>query len=136
MAETTRPDYQSQADDNAIIQGIEGSAGSFGWVGFAYAEEAGDEVKHLAIDGGDGCVEPTASAIADGSYPLARLLYIYVSAEALLDNPDVETFVDFYLGEGMEAVEEVGYVRLTDEQLAATRMTWEARTTGSALVEA
>lgn len=132
-AETTRPDYQSQADDNAIIQGIEGSTGSFGWVGFAYAEEAGDNVKHLAIDGGDGCVEPTATTIADGSYPLSRTLYLYVSAEALLDNPDVETFVDFYLGAGQPAVEEVGFVPLTRAQLDATRARWRARTTGTAI---
>ena len=130
-AATTRPDYQSQADDSAIIQGIEGSRGSLGWVGYAFAAEAGDEVKQLAIDGGEGCVEPTAEAIADGSYPLSRPLFIYVSAEALLDNPDVTTFVDFYLGDGMQAVEEVGYVPLNDEQLRMTRAVWRARPGGS-----
>ncbi|MCB0953884.1 MAG: hypothetical protein KDB13_14435, partial [Microthrixaceae bacterium] len=33
----TRPDYQASADDNIIIQGIQGSDTSFGWVGFAFA---------------------------------------------------------------------------------------------------
>ena len=41
QAETTRPDYQASANDNVIIQGIEGSDSSLGWVGFAYAQEAG-----------------------------------------------------------------------------------------------
>ena len=36
----TRPDYQASADDNIIIQGIQGSDTSFGWVGFAFAQEA------------------------------------------------------------------------------------------------
>ena len=33
QAETTRPDYQASANDNTIIQNIEGSSGSLGWVG-------------------------------------------------------------------------------------------------------
>ena len=36
-AATLRPDYQSSPDDNVIIQAMEGSAGSLGFVGFAYA---------------------------------------------------------------------------------------------------
>src|SRR3546814_16240053 len=36
---TTRPDYQASADDNVILQGIQGSETSFGWVGFARSEE-------------------------------------------------------------------------------------------------
>jgi phosphate transport system substrate-binding protein len=126
-AETTRPDYQASADDNVIIQGIEGAEGSFGWVGFAYAEEAADGVKELEIDGGDGCVGASQETIADGSYPLSRPLYIYVSAASAADNPAVAAYVDYYLGEGIGSVEEVGYVALPDDQLAETRSAWEGR---------
>ena len=45
-------------NDNVIIQGIEGSDTSLGFVGFAYADQQGESVKKLQIDGGDGCVEP------------------------------------------------------------------------------
>ena len=128
---TTRPDYQASADDNVIIQGIQGSDTSFGWVGFAFAREA-EGVKILEVDGGDGCVAPSDDTVADGSYPIARPLFIYVNAGMAEENPALEAFVDFYLGdEGIASVGEVGYVPLADEDLEATRALWEARTTGA-----
>ena len=41
----------------------------WGWVGFAFAEEAGDQVKEIAVaaEAGTDCVEPSAETIADGS---------------------------------------------------------------------
>ena len=136
QVETIRSDYASQADDNAIIAGIEGSDTSFGWVGFAFAEGAGEAVREIAIDGGDGCVEPSIETIADGSYPLSRSLYIYVNAATLEENAALEEFVDFYMtDESLTAtVEEAGYVPLPDDRRAAAQAVWEARTTGSTLL--
>ena len=129
----TRPDYSSQSDDNAIIAGIEGSDSSLGWVGFAFAAEAGDGVRSIAVSGEPGgeCVEPTHETIADGSYPLSRPLFIYVNTAAAEDNPAVAAYVDFYLGEGIEAVEEVGYVALPADQLQENADAWTARQTGT-----
>jgi phosphate transport system substrate-binding protein len=130
---TARRDYASQADDTAIIAAMEASDTPLGWVGFAFAEEAGDGVKEIAISqepGGD-CVAPSADTIADGSYPLSRGLYIYVSAAAAEENPAVASYVDYYLSdEGIGSVAEVGYVALPAAQLEATRATWKARTVG------
>ena len=132
QAETTRPDYQASADDNVIIEGIQGSDTSLGWVGFAFAEEAGDGVKELEVDGGDGCVAPSAETIADGSYPLSRPLFIYVNKATAEDNAAVAAYVDFYLGdEGIASVEDVGYVALPDDQFGETTSAWEDRTTGT-----
>ncbi len=128
---TTRSDYQSSANDNVIIQGIEGDPGSFGWVGFAFAEEAGESVKELEVDGGEGCVAPTAETIADGSYPLARSLYIYVNKAKAESNEALADFVDFYLGDGINEVTTAGYIQLPDDQLAETKKIWESRTVGS-----
>lgn len=129
---TSRPDYSSQADDNAIIAGIEGSDTSFGWVGLAFAVEAGDEVALFEIDGGDGCVAPTDDTVQGGEYPLARDLYIYVSTESLDSNPAVAEYVDFYISEGIAAIpSEVGYVTLGDEEITATQEVWEAKETGT-----
>jgi phosphate transport system substrate-binding protein len=124
---TSRPDYQASADDNVIIQGIEGADGSFGWVGFAFAQEAGDQIKELEVDGGDGCVGPSADTIADGSYPLSRSLYLYVNKAKAEENPAVAAYVDFYLGDGLTAVADVGYIALPDDQVAETQSAWEAR---------
>lgn len=127
---TTRPDYQASPDDNVIIQGIQGSDTSFGWVGFAFAREA-EGVKVLEVDGGDGCVAPTDETIADGSYPVSRPLFIYVNKAKAEENQALADFVDFYLSdEGISAVSEVGYVDLGAEQLEETRARWEARTAG------
>ncbi len=127
----TRPDYQSSGDDNVIIQGIQGSDTSFGWVGFAFAKEA-QGVKQLEIDGGEGCVAATPETIASGEYPIARDLYIYVNAASVDEKPAVAEYVDFYLSEeGIGAVTEVGYVSLSDEALAATRAVWDGRETGT-----
>lgn len=131
QVETTRPDYTSQADDNAILTGIEGSDSSLGWVGFAFAEEAGDQVKELGVDGGDGCVKPSADTIADGTYPLSRSLYIYVNAASAEDNPAVAAYVDYYLGDGIGAVTDTGYVAIPDARLADSQSTWDSRQTGS-----
>jgi phosphate transport system substrate-binding protein len=135
QVETTRPDYQSSGDDNIIIQGIAGSPTSFGWVGFAFAEEAvaGGDVREVPVTAevGGECVEPTTETIADGSYPLSRPLFIYVSASAAEDNKATADYVDYYLSDdGIAAVSEVGYVELPEDQLEATRTVWNDRTTG------
>ena len=131
--EALRSDYSSQADDNAIISGIEGSDSSLGFVGFSFAEGAGGSVTELAVDGGDGCVAPSIETIADGSYPISRSLYIYVSTTSAEENAAVAEYVDFYLSEESLAalVEEAGYVPLPDGRAAATRQRWDSRTTGT-----
>ncbi len=124
-AATLRPDYQSSPNDNVIIQGIEGSDSALGWVGFAYAQNAGSSVKELEVDGGDGCVAPTYDTISDGSYPLSRSLYIYVNTAKVAANPALKSFVDYYLSdEGIQAVNQAGYVDLPADRLDASRATW------------
>jgi phosphate transport system substrate-binding protein len=127
---TTRPDYQSSPDDNVIIQGIQGADTSFGWVGFAFANET-EGVKVLEVDGGDGCVAPTPETIADNTYPVSRPLFIYVNKAKAEENPALAAWVDFYLGDGIGSVSEVGYVDLATEDLDATKALWDARTTGA-----
>ena len=132
QVETLRPDYTTQANDNAIIQAMEGSDSSFGFVGFAFAEEAGDAVKEIQIAGDDGtCVAPEPATIVDGSYPLSRSLFIYVNAASVADNPALESYVDFYLNDGLSTVSEVGYIDLPEDRVAATQATWDAQTTGT-----
>jgi phosphate transport system substrate-binding protein len=127
-SEALRPDYQSSPNDNVIIQAMETSPNAIGFVGFAFAEEAGDAVKEVAIDGGEGCVTPTAETIADGSYPLSRSLYIYPNTQTAADEEAVRAYVDFYLtDEGLGAiVEEAGYIPLPSDRVQATRSAWSA----------
>ena len=130
---TTRPDYSSSGDDNIIIQGIEGSKSSLGWVGIAYAQEQGDKVKKLQLskEPGGSCVDPTEENIAAAKYPLSRYLYIYVNVAKEKSSPAIGAFVDYYLNEGIGAVTEVKYVALADTDLTATKGVWTARTVGT-----
>ncbi len=124
-AAVTRPDYQSSPNDNVIIQGIEGSDSSLGWVGFAFAQNAGEGVKEIEIDGGSGCVAPSIDTIGDGSYPLSRSLYIYVNTAKAAENPALKAFVDYYVSdEGITAVNQAGYVDLPADRIAATQSAW------------
>jgi phosphate transport system substrate-binding protein len=128
-AAALRKDYQASPNDNVIITAMEGSTSALGFVGFAFADEAGDAVKELEVDGGEGCVAPTPETISDGSYPLSRSLYIYVSAEAAA-RPEVVAYVDFYLSDEAMATgglaEEVGYIALPSDRIEATRSAWES----------
>jgi phosphate transport system substrate-binding protein len=127
--DATRTDYKASPDDNVIISNIEASDGSLGWVGFAYAEEAGDEVKEVKIakePGGD-CVAPDADTIASGDYPLSRSLYIYVNKAKAESNAAVVPFVDFYLANLTDVVEEAGYIALPSDQADESVAAWDAR---------
>ena len=126
-AGTLRPDYQASADDNVIIENIGGSASSLGFVGFAFADQNADTVLTLEADGGDGCVAPDPETIASGDYPLARDLFIYVNTAHADENPALVAFVDWFLSDGIGAVEEADYVPLDEASLAETVSAWEGR---------
>jgi phosphate transport system substrate-binding protein len=114
-----RTDYNNVGeDDNQTVTGVAGAPGGIGYFGYSFYEENSDSVRALEIDGGDGCVAPSPETVADGTYrPLARGLYVYPSAEALA-RPEMDAFLRFYL-ENIETVApEVGFIPLTDEQLA------------------
>ncbi len=127
-AASLRPGYQSSPNDNVIIQAMESSPNAIGFVGFAFAEEAGDAVQEVAIDAGDGCVAPTKDTIADGSYPLSRSLFIYPNVETASEDEALSAFVDYFLTEDglVTAVEEAGYIALPTERQDAARSAWES----------
>jgi len=126
--ETTRPDYQSSADDNTIITNIEASDYSLGWVGYAYAEQAGDSVKELEVSAEPNgeCIVPSDDTIANGSYPLSRTLYIYVNKAKAQENEAVSAYVDFYLSDLDTWVTETNYVPLPDDQVEETTSAWSS----------
>ena len=68
-----------------------------GYFGFSFYQENEDALKALEVDGGKGCVAPSAETAQNGTYvPLSRPLFIYPSDEAL-KKPEVKAFVDYYL---------------------------------------
>ena len=121
-----RADYNASPNDNVIVQGIEGSDTSLGWVGYAYYLEEQDNLKALDVANEDGeCISPTNDTISSNEYPLARDLFIYVNDAKAQEKPALQSFVDYYLSdEGIAQVAEAGYVQLADDDLQATRDAW------------
>ena len=107
----SRADYTASEDDNVLVQGVSGDVNSLGYFGYAYYIENIGKVKAVAVDSGDGCILPDS----DNYSPLSRPLFIYVSKSSL-ERSEVREFVEFYMKNARELVQEVGYVPLNDEE--------------------
>jgi phosphate transport system substrate-binding protein len=117
--DASRPDFTASEDDNVLVQGISGDPYSLGYFGYAYYAENTDKLKLVAVDGGNGCVEPNPETVESGEYaPLSRPLFIYVARSAL-EKPQVDAFVRYYLEQARLLVPQVGYVPLRDQQYQA-----------------
>jgi phosphate transport system substrate-binding protein len=120
-AQVSTDRYQASADDNVLVRGISGTKGAIGYFGYAYYQENKENLKPIGVDNGNGCIIPTNTTIADGSYsPLSRPLFIYVNVKSL-NEPQVKAFVDFYLIHGATLASEVGYVAASDEVFAKNK---------------
>ena len=120
-AKQSRSDYTQSEDDNALVTGIAGDKNALGYFGFAYFEANQDKLKLVPVDSGSGCITPSNTTIADGSYtPLSRPLFIYPSVKALA-RPEFAAFVQYYLDNVNTYVEEVGYIDATAEVLQKSK---------------
>jgi phosphate transport system substrate-binding protein len=130
-AEQRTDNVQTSANDNQLLTGIEGTEGALGYVGFSYAQEAGDKVNVAQIDGGDGCVAASAETIQNGTYqPLARPIFMYPSLEALR-RPEVRAFMDFTLRNHQRIAEAAKIVPMTSEQAQESTQGLTQPSTGS-----
>ncbi|RLC96901.1 MAG: phosphate-binding protein, partial [Chloroflexi bacterium] len=111
---------QLSEDDNVLVQGVSGSPYAIGFFGYAYYAENEDKLKVLSIEG----VEPSAENVDNGSYPLARPLFIYSTAEIMQQKPQVAGFINFFLTYVNEEIRAVGYFPASEEALDASRQTW------------
>jgi phosphate transport system substrate-binding protein len=69
----------------------------------------------VAIDDGNGCVEPSLETALSGEYtPLSRPLFIYTRESFLRERPEVLGFVKFYVDNTNALSAEVGYVPMPD----------------------
>jgi phosphate transport system substrate-binding protein len=121
----SRKDYQPSEDDNVLVQGVSGDSDGLGYFGFSYYEQNQDTLNLVSVDGGDGCVAPSAEAIQDGSYtPLSRPLFMYPSTEGL-QKPEVAGFVQFVADNYDRIAEAALIVPMDESQASATQSTVE-----------
>ena len=108
---------QLSEDDNVLAQGIAGSPYAVGFFGYAYYVENQDTLNILSIEG----IEANAETTDDGSYPLARPLFIYSDAGIMAEKPQVAAFINFYLTRVDDEVIDVGYFPASASALNAAK---------------
>jgi phosphate transport system substrate-binding protein len=128
--EPTPKGYDDLGEDgSAVIAAVADASGGTGFVAFPVYAENEDQVKAVEVDSGKGCVAPSLETIQDGSYqPFSRPQYLYLS-EPSLKMPHVKAFVDYYLENVADIAESVGFVPLTERQLAKSKA--EAKKAGA-----
>ncbi len=124
-----RQDYSSTEQDRQIISGVEDSEYAIGYLGFAYYTQNSERVQAVAIDNGDGAVEPSIDTARSGEYqPLSRPLFTY-PARGSLSEDQIAEFARFFIEQTTDeqlVAEDVGYVPLTEDQQSAQQETLEA----------
>ncbi|MBI5965656.1 MAG: PstS family phosphate ABC transporter substrate-binding protein [Chloroflexi bacterium] len=111
---------QFSEDDNVLVQGVEGSKYAIGYFGFAYYTENSGALKAVAVEG----VEPNQASVDDGTYPLARPLFIYSDAAILAEKPQVAAFIYFYLSNVNDNIVDVGYFPAPAADLQTAMDAW------------
>lgn len=96
---------QLSEDDNVLVNGVTGDPFAIGYFGYAYYVENTDKLKALALND----VEPSQANVDNGTYPLARPLFIYSDAAIMQEKPQVAAFIAFYLNNLDDNIVDVGY---------------------------
>ena len=102
------PFVEAGENDNLIVQKVASDPGTLGILGYSFLAENQDKVRPIRVNG----IAPTATTIADLSYPGARKMYIYVKGDHMRAKPKLRDFVAQYAkmwGKG-GALERVGLV--------------------------
>lgn len=133
-AKSSRTDYTTSEDDNVIVQGVARNVNALGYFGYAYYLENSKKLKAVSIiqKSGKPAVAPSVNSVLDSSYqPLARPLFIYVSAKAD-ERIEVREFVEHYLNNGIQIVKEVNFIPLTFKDYKHTLVNYKTKKTGTA----
>lgn len=113
----SRGDYTASEDDNVLVQGIAGDKNAIGFFGLAYYEENKDKLKLVGVSyKGGSPVQPNLETVKSGQYaPLSRPVFLYVS-DVAAKREEVVVFVNFYLENAPELVQDVGYIPLQQQE--------------------
>ncbi len=114
------PGIQLSEDDNVLVQGVLGSPYAIGYYGFAYYVENADALKVLSVEG----VAPNQEDVDNGTYPLARPLFLYSDAAIMQEKPQVAAFINYFLTYVNEEIDAVGYFAAPEEALNEARQNW------------
>ncbi len=111
---------QLSEDDNVLVQGVLGSPYAIGFFGFAYYEANKGKMRAVSVEG----IAPTEETAENGTYPLARPLFLYSDAKIMQDKPQVAAFINFYLTYVNEEILDVGYFPASEDALNQAKQAW------------
>lgn len=117
---------KEQPGSASVVEGVAKDIGAIGYSGIGYATSGVRAVPLSAKEGGK-VAEANYTNVLNGSYPMSRMLYIYVAKKPGQPLPKVvEEFLRYALSkEGQEVVVKDGYDPLTpklvDAQLKALK---------------
>ncbi|HLF21516.1 MAG TPA: PstS family phosphate ABC transporter substrate-binding protein [Aestuariivirga sp.] len=82
-------------NDNLIVQKLQANADALGIFGFSFLEQNASTIEGVAVDG----VAASYESIADGSYKVARPLFIYVKKQHVGAIPGMKEFIAEYMSD-------------------------------------
>ena len=89
-----------------VVHLVETTPCAIGYSGLAYANEH-VKMPCVATEDGAACVSPSVATASDGSYPVARPLYMYTNGEP---QGEVKSYLDWILSdEGQCIISDKGY---------------------------
>ncbi len=113
---------KEQPGSSSVVQGVASDRYAIGYSGIGYKTADVRVVRLSGTEGGE-CVEVTPERAYDGTYPLARFLYLYVNKQPVepLD-PLRREFLKYVLSrQGQEAVVKDGYLPLPSKLIVEER---------------
>ncbi|GAA1973428.1 PstS family phosphate ABC transporter substrate-binding protein [Isoptericola halotolerans] len=126
-----RSDLRGTDDMDQLAAWVAGDpdALAFMGVGSYLAADEGhrDQMTNIDVDG----VAPTLENARSGDYGLARPLFIYVSADALAEDEEVERFAEHYLDAVATVLPSTYFYPLPDEASERVEQRLQDRLTGS-----
>ncbi len=108
-------------NDNLIVQKLQANADALGIFGFSFLEQNASTIEGVAVDG----VAASYESIADGSYKVARPLFIYVKKQHVGVTPGMKEFIAEYMSDKAFGADgylaDKGLVTLPADQAEKTR---------------
>ena len=121
------PNLVASEDDDELAAAIAADPNAIGFFGYAYYQAHAAELKLLTVEE----IAPSAETVETGTYPLARPLFIYTTEQTLQAKPQVAQFMEFYLTNVNQEIDDVGYFPASASVLAASTATLQDAAAGA-----
>jgi phosphate transport system substrate-binding protein len=91
-----------------ITSEVQRNPNAIGYDGLGYVDPAHEKLIAVAKDVSSPYVAPSVATGADGTYPIARPLYMYTNKQT---SPEIQAYLDWIRGPaGQELVAQLGFV--------------------------